>query len=156
MLFRSASGKLKVVGVWWFRGMAYSKSEGTCVNAGCSIVRDTCVLITVKPSKVSPWLIFCLRLVRTLKGKCWVVGERMSLQVASAVLLLKSVQDWRVRHWCMGFWQTPTQLVSSFSHEVDDGLLLPSRCGRAFLQEVFTLLQAESSFFRPVTATPPT
>ena len=84
-MYRGASGKLEVVGVWWFGGMAYSKSEGTCVNAGCSIVRDTCVLVTVKPSAVTPWLVFCLRLVRTMKGKCWMVGERLSLQVASAV-----------------------------------------------------------------------
>ena len=80
-----------MVGVRWFGGMAYSKLEGTCVNAGCSLVRDTRVLVTVEPSVVTPWLVFCLRLVRTMKGKCWVVGERMSLQVASAVLLLKFV-----------------------------------------------------------------
>ena len=42
-----------------------------------------------------------------------------------------------------GLWQTPTRLVSSFSHEVDNGLLSPSRCGSAFLQKVFTLLQAD-------------
>ena len=92
-MYRGASGNLELVGVWWFRGMVYSKSEGTCVNAGCSLVRDTCVLVTVEPSVVTPWLVFCLRLVRTMKGKCWMVGERLSLQVASAVLLLKSVQD---------------------------------------------------------------
>ena len=50
---------------------------------------------------------------------------------------------------CMGFWQTPTRLVSSFSHEVDNGLLSPSRCGSAFLQEVFTLLQADESWSIP-------
>ena len=49
----------------------------------------------------------------------------------------------------MGFWQTPTRLVPSFSHEVDDGLLPPSRCGSAFLQEVFTLLQADESWSIP-------
>ena len=92
-MYQGASGNLEVVGVRWFGGMAYSKSEGTCVNAGCSLVRDTSVLVTVKPLVVTPWLVFCLRLVRTMKGKCWMVGERLSLQVASAVLLLKSVQD---------------------------------------------------------------
>ena len=46
----------------------------------------------------------------------------------------------------MGFWQTPTRLVPSFSHEVDDGLLPPSQCGSAFLQEVITLLQADESW----------
>ena len=135
-MYWGASGNLEVTGVRWFGGMAYSKLEGTCVNAGCSIVRDTRVLITVKLSVVSPWLVLCLRLVRTMKGKCWVVGERMSLQVASAVLLLKSVQDWWVGRLCMGFWQTPTRLVSSFSHEVDDGLPSPLWCGSASLQEV--------------------
>ena len=46
----------------------------------------------------------------------------------------------------MRFWQTPTRLVPSFSREVDVGLLPPSRCGSAFLQEVFTLLQANESW----------
>ena len=77
-----------MTGVWWFRGRAYSKLAGTCVNAGCSVVRDTCVLVTVELAVVSLWLVFCLRLVRTLKGLCWAVGEKMNLQVASAVLLL--------------------------------------------------------------------
>ena len=67
----------------------------------------------------------------------------------SAVLLLKSVQDWWVGRSCMGFWQTPSRLVSSFSHEVDDGLPSPSQRGRAFLQEVFTLLQADESWSIP-------
>ena len=49
----------------------------------------------------------------------------------------------------MGFWQTPTWLVPSFSHVVDVGLLPPSRCGSAFLQEVFTLLQANESWSIP-------
>ena len=92
-MYQGASGILELTGVWWFGGRAYSKLEGTCLSAGCSVVRDTCVLVTVEPTVVSPWLVFCLRLVRTLKGKCWVVGERVSLQVVSAVLLLKSVQD---------------------------------------------------------------
>ena len=69
-MYWGASGKLEVTGVRWFGGMAYSKLEGTCVNAGCSMVGDTCVLVTVEPSVVSPWLVFCLRLVRTLKGRC--------------------------------------------------------------------------------------
>ena len=77
-MYWGALGNLEVTGVQWFGGMTYSKSEGTCVNAGCSLVRDTRVLVTVKPLVVSPWLVFCLRLVRTLKDKCWVVGERMS------------------------------------------------------------------------------
>ena len=46
----------------------------------------------------------------------------------------------------MRFWQTPTRLVPSFSCEVDVGLLPPSQCGRAFLQEVFTLLQTDESW----------
>ena len=87
-MYQGASGNLKLTGVRWFGGRAYSKSEGTCVNAGCSVVRDTCVLVTVELTVVSPWLVFCLRLVRTLKGLCWVVGEKVNLQVASAVLLL--------------------------------------------------------------------
>ena len=49
----------------------------------------------------------------------------------------------------MGFWQTPTRLVPSFSREGDDGLLPPSLCGSAFLQEVFTLLQADESWSIP-------
>ena len=53
-MYRGASGKLEVTGVRWYGGMAYSKLEGTCVNAGCSMVRDTCVLVTVKPLVVSP------------------------------------------------------------------------------------------------------
>ena len=87
-MYQGASGNLELTGVRWFGGRAYSKSEGTCVNAGCSMVRDTCVLVTVEPSVVSPWLVFCLRSVKTLKGMCWVMGERVNLQVASAVLLL--------------------------------------------------------------------
>ena len=87
-MYRGASCNLKLTGVWWIGGRVYSKLEGTCVNAGCSMVRDTCLLVTVEPSVVSPWLVFCLRLVKTLKGMCWVMGERMNLQVASAVLLL--------------------------------------------------------------------
>ena len=87
-MYWGASGNLKLTGVWWFGCRAYSRLEGTCMNAGCSMVRDTCVLVTVEPSVVSPWLVFCLRLVKTLKGMCWVMSERVNLQVASAVLLL--------------------------------------------------------------------
>ena len=86
-------GFLELTGVRWFGGRAYSKLAGTCVNAGCFVVRDTCVLVTVEPTVVSPWLVFCLRLVRTMKGLCWVVDEMVGLKVASAMLLLKSVQD---------------------------------------------------------------
>ena len=92
-MYRGALGILELTGVWWFGGRAYSKLAGTCVSAGCSVVRDTCVLVTVEPTVVSPWLVFCLRLVRTMKGLCWVVDEMVGLKVASAVLLLKSVQD---------------------------------------------------------------
>ena len=53
-----ALGILELTGVWWFGSRAYSKSAGTCVNAGCSVVRDTCVLVTVEPAVVSPWLVF--------------------------------------------------------------------------------------------------
>ena len=92
-MYWGASGIFKLTGVWWFGGRAYSKLAGTCACAGCSVVRDTCVLITVELTVVSPWLAFYLRLVRTMKGLCWVVGEMVSLKVASAMLLLKSVQD---------------------------------------------------------------
>ena len=87
-MYWGASGNLELTGVRWLRGRAYSRSEGTCVNAGCSMVIDTCVLVTVEPSVVSPWLVFCLRLVRTIKDLCWVMGERVNLKVASAMLLL--------------------------------------------------------------------
>ena len=40
-MYWGALGNLELTGVWWFGGRAYSKSEGTCVNAGCSVVRDT-------------------------------------------------------------------------------------------------------------------
>ena len=92
-MYRGALGILELTGVQWFGGRAYSKLAGTCVSAGCSVVRDTCVLVTVEPTVVSLWLVFCLRLVRTMKSLCWVVGEKVGLKVASAMLLLKSVQD---------------------------------------------------------------
>ena len=34
-MYQGASGILKLTGVRWFRGRAYSKSAGTCVSAGC-------------------------------------------------------------------------------------------------------------------------
>ena len=33
-MYRGASGNLELTGVRWFGGRAYSKLEGTCVNAG--------------------------------------------------------------------------------------------------------------------------
>ena len=68
-MYRGASGNLEVVGVWWFGAMAYSKSEGTCVNAGCSLVRDTCVLVTVEPSVVTPWLVFLPKVGENHEGQ---------------------------------------------------------------------------------------
>ena len=84
-MYRGALSILELAGVWWFGGRAYSKSAGTCTCAICSVVRDTCVLITVELTVISPWLVFCLRLVRTVKGLSWVVGEMVSLKVASAM-----------------------------------------------------------------------
>ena len=92
-MYRGALGILELAGVWWFGGRAYAKLAGTCACAGCSVVRDTCVLVTVEPTVISPWLVFCLWLVRTVKSLSWVVGEIVSLTVASAMLLLESVQD---------------------------------------------------------------
>ena len=67
-MYRGALGILKLTGVRWFGGRAYSKSEGTCVNADFSVVRDTCVLVTVEPTVVSPWLVFLPKVGENLEG----------------------------------------------------------------------------------------
>ena len=59
-MYWGASGILELAGVWWFRGRVYSRLSGTCACSGCSVVRDTCVLVTVEPTVVSLWLVFCL------------------------------------------------------------------------------------------------
>ena len=66
------------------RGEGEPKLTASGVGVGWSLTEDSCVLVMCVPLVISPWLVFCLQLVRTRKGISWVISKTVGLLVASA------------------------------------------------------------------------